>query len=74
MGLNMRKNLEFRRQNSEFLMEWLPSIRFTDITWEFTNKVGATTIIKGYGAKSGVRGAKAMGKRPVLAVLDQAFC
>lgn len=67
---NMRKNLEFRRENSEFLMEWLPSIRFTDITWEFTNKVGVTTIIKGYGAKTGVRGAKAMGKRPVLAVLD----
>lgn len=67
---NMRKNLEFRRENSEFLMEWLPSVRFTDITWELTNKAGITTVIKGYGAKTGVRGAKAMGKRPVLAVLD----
>ena len=67
---NMRKNLEFRRENSEFLMEWLPKIRFTDITWEFTNKAGMVTIIKGYGGKTGVRGAKAMGKRPVLAVLD----
>ena len=67
---NMRKNLEFRRENSEFLMEWLPNVRFTDITWELTNKAGITTVIKGYGAKTGVRGAKAMGKRPVLAVLD----
>lgn len=67
---NMRKNLEFRRQNSEFLMEWLPEAKFTDITWEFKNKAGKTTVVKGYGAKTGVRGAKAMGQRPVLAVLD----
>ena len=67
---NMRKNLEFRWENSEFLQEWLPEIHFTDITWEFTNKAGVKTVVKGYGAKSGVRGAKAMGKRPVLAVLD----
>lgn len=67
---NMRKNLEFRRNNSEFLMEWIPEARFTDITWEFTNKVGNKLVVKGYGAKTGVRGAKAMGKRPVLAVLD----
>lgn len=49
---NMRKNLEFRRENSDFLMEWIPNIRFTDITWEFTNKAGTTTIVKGYGAKA----------------------
>ena len=67
---NMRKNLEFRRQNSEFLMEWIPEAKFNDITWEFTNKVGNKFIVKGYGGKTGVRGAKALGKRPVLAVLD----
>lgn len=67
---NMRKNLEFRRENSDFLMEYLPSVRFTDIRWEFTNKSGTTFIVKGYGAKTGVRGAKEMGIRPVLAVLD----
>lgn len=67
---NMRKNLEFRRENSEFLKEWIPVAKFNDITWEFTNKVGNKLVVKGYGAKTGVRGAKALGKRPVLAVLD----
>lgn len=67
---NMRKNLEFRWENSDFLKEWVPQIRFTDIRWEFTNKDGKTLIVKGYGAKTGVRGAKEMGKRPQLAVLD----
>jgi predicted phage terminase large subunit-like protein len=67
---NMRKNLEFRWENSEFLKEWVPQVRFTDIRWEFVNKDGKTLIVKGYGAKTGVRGAKEMGKRPQLAVLD----
>lgn len=67
---NMRKNLEYRRENSEFLMEYIPIAHFTDITWDFTNKDGNRFIVKGYGAKTGVRGAKAMGQRPVLAVLD----
>lgn len=67
---NMRKNLEFRWENSEFLQKYLPETRFTDIRWEFTNIDGGKFIVKGYGAKTGVRGAKEMGKRPVLAVLD----
>lgn len=67
---NMRKNLEFRWENSDFLKEYVPQIRFTDIRWEFTNLDGKTFIVKGYGAKTGVRGAKEMGKRPQLAVLD----
>jgi predicted phage terminase large subunit-like protein len=67
---NMRKNLEFRRDNSDFLKEFIPEIRFTDIRWEFTNADGKVFIVKGYGAKTGVRGAKEMGKRPQLAVLD----
>lgn len=67
---NMRKNLEFRRENSEFLMKYIPEAKFTDIHWEFTNIDGNVFIVKGYGAKTGVRGAKARGKRPVLAVLD----
>lgn len=71
---NMRKNLEFRWQNSEFLKKLLPddgkSIRFTDIRWEFNNTAGKTFIVKGYGAKTGVRGAKEMGVRPQLAILD----
>jgi predicted phage terminase large subunit-like protein len=67
---NMRKNLEFRWENSDFLKEWVPVIKFTDIRWEFHNRDGHKFIVKGYGAKTGVRGAKEMGKRPQLAVLD----
>ena len=67
---NMRKNLEHRWENSDFLREWVPHVRFTDIRWEFVNKSGHKLIVKGYGAKTGVRGAKEMGKRPQLAVLD----
>jgi hypothetical protein len=67
---NMRKNLEYRWQNSEFLQKYIPFIRFTDIRWEFRNISGVTFIIKGYGAKTGVRGAKELAVRPQLAVLD----
>lgn len=67
---NMRKNLEFRWDNSDFLKQYIPEIRFTDIRWEFKNADGKVFIVKGYGAKTGVRGAKEMGKRPQLAVLD----
>lgn len=67
---NMRKNLEFRWENSDFLKKYIPNIRFTDIRWEFNNISGNRFIVKGYGAKTGVRGAKEMGQRPTLAVLD----
>lgn len=70
---NMRKNLEFRWENSDFLKVYVPKVRFTDIRWEFTNADGHTFIVKGYGAKTGVRGAKEMGQRPQLAVLDDLF-
>jgi predicted phage terminase large subunit-like protein len=67
---NMRKNLEFRWDNSDFLKKYVPFTHFTDIRWEFRNADGKIFIVKGYGAKTGVRGAKEMGKRPQLAVLD----
>lgn len=70
---NMRKNLEFRWENSEFLQRYLPKgggTAFTDTRWKFVNLDGNTFIVKGYGAKTGVRGTKEMGKRPRLAVLD----
>ena len=67
---NMRKNLEYRWENSEFLKEYVPEIRFTDIRWEFRNADKKVFIVKGYGAQTGVRGAKELGKRPQLAVLD----
>lgn len=67
---NMRKNLEFRWENSAFLKEYVPHTKFTDIRWEFKNKDNKPLIIKGYGAKTGVRGARELGRRPQLAVLD----
>lgn len=67
---NMRKNLEFRWDNSDFLKQYIPKTRFTDIRWEFENVDGKVFVVKGYGAKTGVRGAKEMGVRPQLAVLD----
>lgn len=67
---NMRKNLEYRWENSEFLKKYVPVAKFTDIHWHFKNKEGKEFIVKGYGAKTGVRGTKANGKRPQLAILD----
>ena len=66
---NMRKNLEYRWENSEFLKKYIPQTRFTDIRWEFVNADGKTLVVKGYGGKTGVRGSKEMGQRPVLAVI-----
>ena len=80
---NMRKNLEYRWENSEFLQKYVPYTRFTDVRWEFHSAAcgckicspsnpteSSVFIVKGYGAKTGVRGTKEMGQRPYLAVLD----
>lgn len=67
---NMRRNLEFRYENSEFLRRYIPYTRFTDVRWEFKNTSGRSLIVKGYGGKTGVRGAKELGRRIDLAVLD----
>jgi predicted phage terminase large subunit-like protein len=67
---NMRKNLEHRWENSDFLRKYIPFTKFTDIRWEFRNVEGHVFVVKGYGAKTGVRGAKEMGVRPQLAILD----
>lgn len=82
---NMRKNLEYRWENSEFLQKYMPAMyyetingvtkqkrgtEFTDTRWKFRNIDGNVFVVKGYGAKTGVRGAKEMGQRPQLAVID----
>jgi predicted phage terminase large subunit-like protein len=67
---NMRKNLEYRWQNSDFLLHYIPTTRFTDVRYEFINIDGEVTVFKGYGAKTGVRGAKELGQRPYIAILD----
>lgn len=67
-----RKNIEFRYDNSEFLQEWLPrkNVSFTDGYLEFISKEGNQLGVRLFGAKTGLRGTKIFGKRPVLAVLD----
>jgi predicted phage terminase large subunit-like protein len=67
---NLRKNIEHRWEKSDFLRMYVPTVKFTDVRLEFQNKDGDTFIVKMYGAKTGVRGAKELGKRPTLAVLD----
>lgn len=67
---SLRKNLEFRYNNSEFLKKVIPEASFTDAFIEFTNDKGHKLAVKLYGATSGIRGAKVYGKRPTLAILD----
>jgi len=69
---NMRKNLEHRWENSDFLQYYLPKagMRLTDVRYQFTNLDGHKFVVRGYGAQTGVRGAKEMGKRPTLAIMD----
>jgi len=65
-----RKNIEFRYNNSEFLQYWIPSAKFTDNYLEFKNRDNMMLGVKMFGAKTGLRGTKIFGKRPVLCVLD----
>lgn len=65
-----RKNIEFRYNNSDFLQKWIPKATFTDNYIEFENIEGHKLGIKMFGAKTGLRGTKIFGKRPVVAVLD----
>lgn len=67
---SLRKNIEFRYNNSDFLQEWIPKAVFTDNYIEFTNREGHRFGLKMFGAKTGLRGTKIFGKRPVLCVLD----
>lgn len=66
----MRLRLERRRENSPFLMSYLPKARFTDIRWHFWNADGKEFVVTGHGAKTGVRGTVELNTRPQLAVLD----
>jgi len=67
---NLRKNIESRYENSDFMKEWVPKIRFTDNRLEFINKSGKKFVVKMYGAKTNIRGTKEMGIRPQLVVMD----
>lgn len=65
-----RKNIEHRYNNSDFMQKWVPNASFTDNYLEFKNTEGEMLGIKMFGAKTGLRGTKIFGKRPVLCVLD----
>ena len=65
-----RKNIEFRYDQSDFLQEWVPYFKFTDNYLESKNKYCGILGVKMFGAKTGLRGTKIFGKRPVVAVLD----
>jgi phage terminase large subunit-like protein len=92
---NLRRNVEYRFNESEFLQQLIPDRKigigtnstnyvgideyevssaagrkFTDVRLEFVNNNGHVLVVKGYGAKTGVRGAKEMGKRANIAILD----
>jgi len=92
---NLRRNVEYRYNNSDFLQKLIPNRRitvgtegsghvgldgyeagviagrkFTDIRLEFRNNKGHVLVLKGYGSKTGVRGAKELGQRPTVAILD----
>ena len=67
---SLRKNIEYRYNNSEFLQQYIPEAKFTDAYLEFTNIDGHKLGIRMFGAKTGLRGTKIFGKRPVLAILD----
>lgn len=66
----LRKNVEFRYKNSEFLQDWIVKADFTDPAMQFTNKEGHRLGVRMYGAKTGIRGSKIDGKRPTLCILD----
>lgn len=69
-GKSLRMNLQARYEHSQFVQQYIPEAKFTDENIIFTNKEGNETYIRIFGAKSGVRGFKRNGDRPVLAILD----
>ena len=67
---SMRKNLEYRYNNSAFLQSYITKIKFTDDSWEFFRVDGSTSFFKGFGVKTGVRGFRSKNVRPQIAILD----
>lgn len=66
----MRKALENRFNQSDFLQQHLAEAKFTDIRWEFIRHDGTSLVVGGYGAKTGVRGTRENNSRPIMALLD----
>ncbi len=66
----MRKRINRRIDNSDFLKQYLKEYKFTDIYWYFKNIDGDEFVVTAHGAKTGVRGTVELNSRPQLAVLD----
>lgn len=49
---DLRKNIEFRYEQSDFLKSWLPKVHFTDAYMEFKNKENKVLGVKSYGAQA----------------------
>ena len=67
---NLRSNMEYRYNGSEFLRKYVPKARFTDIEMEFENLEGHKLCVRNFGISTGVRGFKKYGIRPTFAVMD----
>jgi predicted phage terminase large subunit-like protein len=67
---NMRNQLQFRWEESEFLQQYVPYTKFVDDGWEFINAEGHKLFVKGFAAMTGVRGFKKYGKRPTWCGFD----
>jgi len=67
---NLKSNMESRYNNSEFLQKYLVESKFNQNEMAFTNAMGRKTYIRMFGAATGIRGFKAFGKRPQLALFD----
>lgn len=65
----MRRDIDHTYENSEFLQKVM-KLKTTEDRWEMTNSHGFKLVIRGYGAKSGIRGTREQGKRPQIAILD----
>lgn len=49
---SLRKNIEFRYHNSDFLQKWIPKAHFTDAYMEFESKEGHRLGVKMFGAQA----------------------
>ena len=67
---NLRKNMENRFNNSDFLQHYLPYSRFTDTMIEYRNLDGKSFAIKLVGAQQSLRGTRYLNTRPEICVID----
>lgn len=67
---SLKKNIEYRHEQSDFLKKYLPEVTFNQTELWFTNAAGRKTGVRMFGAATGLRGTKILAKRPQLAIFD----